>query len=140
MMPAEPAPPLELWLPDGHPLRSAQDAWGLPLPCDLSVEYVPGDDASVACGVDPKEPGRVGGCAVIRECKVILTDHTTMFVKVHELGHILRGGAGHPTDGCPSDKAGPHIMCSHGSTRANEPTPDSVDYAWVLGEAPYERK
>lgn len=131
--PAE-APVPSIWLADDHPLRAAQDAWGLPLPCDVAVQIVPGDDATVACNRTPVKGQRVGGCARWSRCEVLLTETATDYVKVHELGHIYRQSSGHPLEGCPAAGPGPHIMCAQGSVRAFAPEPDAVDYAFVLRE------
>jgi hypothetical protein len=145
---AEPAPQPEaaaakpeIWLPEGHPAKAAQDLWGLPLSCNLEVVEVPGSDAAVACGREPVKGSYVGGCADYRACKIIVPAEQTPVARAtvlrHEIGHIYRNGQGHPTEGCPEGKPGLHVMCANG--QAEIAPPDSVDYAFVLHEAPYNQ-
>jgi hypothetical protein len=137
---AAPAQP-EIWLPEGHPAKAAQDAWGLPLSCNLEVQEVPGSDAAVACGREPVKGSYVGGCAEYRSCKILIAADLSPAAKAvilrHELGHIYRNGPDHPQDGCPDGKAGAHVMCANGQAVISPP--DAVDYAWVLREAPYNQ-
>jgi hypothetical protein len=135
--PAEP----EIWLSENHPAYQAQQTWGLPLKRAVTVVFVPGDDASIPCGHEPVKGYPVGGCSDYKNYTITIAadrpEDSKQMILLHELGHIYRQGEGHIPDvvGCPPGKAGIHVMCSVG--RVEYGAPDSVDYAFVLREAPY---
>jgi hypothetical protein len=141
--PIEPPAAVEIWLPASSPAFEAQAAWGLPLTCELTVELLSLADLQNAFGGPPADGTRwahADGCTLTLAPELLAPEQSSIraMVLAHEFGHVLayaHGRQGHlaVSDGCPTDAAGRHLMCA-GGDEALTPSPDAVDYAFVLGE------
>ena len=124
--------PLQVWVPEGHPLHAAQQVWGLPLRVTPELhEELPAAELPAVCDQPWKET--VDGCARVPSGEIwIASDlppERRAVARAHELGHLLGWlelSGQHLTGWCP----GGHLMCPKGSESA-EPTPEDFDF--VLG-------
>ncbi len=130
----------DVWLPEGHPLYAAQQAWGLPVAEGTHVEVLPVDAYLVRCAELEGAPcsprslevvDHAGRAIVMRDD---LTAEQAQFVKIHALGHLLRGENGH----LECEGPGQHVMCAHGRVNATNtayvPELTDADFAFIVGE------
>ncbi len=119
---------VEVWLSADHPAAAAQARWGLPIRCPgFELVVLPIEALQTMCppGDDPEL--QTAGCVPPGRCEIAIADGLDAaareLVITHELGHLLSGDRGHPSDGCPVDAPGEHLMCALGPASGSaEPT------------------
>ncbi len=137
---AEPvgAPVADTWLEPGDALYEAQQAWGLPSVEGAHVEVLPVDAYLVRCAelegapCSPRSLEVVDHTARAIVIRDDLTPEQARFVKIHALGHLLRGENGH----LECEGPGEHVMCAHGRVNATNsayvPELTDADYEFVV--------
>lgn len=131
----------ETWLEPTDALYEAQQAWGLPVAEGTHLEVLPVDAYLARCAELEGEMCSPRSLEVVdHQSKTILvrddlTAEQLRFVKIHALGHLLRGGGGH----LECDGPGGHVMCVNGRVNAANtayvPELTPADFDFVLTPA-----
>lgn len=122
-----------VWLDARSPARAAQDAWGLALAFEPTIETVPQADIPRLC-----KSATLSACTNYESHTIYLpreaSDEKRFALLLHEIGHAIRPELPHLTEGCektdPSVTYSHNVMCANISGTLQFPT--EADQAWAL--------
>lgn len=127
-----------VWLPRGHAAAAAQDAWGLALAFEPTVELMPTAEIRKLC--PPLYPGDLASACTDYSAHAIylpndVDEPTRAAFLLHEIGHVIRPELPHLTAECAGvdgATASLHVMCA---TSSGLLAPTDADLDWALGAA-----